>query len=89
MSRALVEALEHALADKAQEQHNADASVMVQFATGDWPKVLAALKAARAELDAPPPPVESPTPAKMWPEPDVPSSLKKHDTPHDQGKREL
>ena len=45
----LVEAVETALGQLAQEVHK-DASVVVQFAAGDWAKLKEAVKAARASL---------------------------------------
>lgn len=61
MSRQLIETLESALANLAQEASK-DASVMVQFAAGDWAKIKASLAAARVALDAPlpGPPVAAP-----------------------------
>jgi len=52
MSRHLIETLESALAGLAQEVHK-DASVLVQFAAGDWHKIKEALRLARAALDQP------------------------------------
>jgi hypothetical protein len=46
MSAKLVETLEAAMAGLAQE-FDRDASVMVQFAAGDWVKIKAALKEAK------------------------------------------
>jgi hypothetical protein len=57
MSLHLVETLEAALAGLAQEVHK-DASVMVQFAAGDWYKIREALGLARAEITAAAPAVE-------------------------------
>ena len=78
MSLHLIETLESACKNIAQE-FDKDASVLVQFAAGDWAKIKDALKAARAKWDedtaaqaaatAPAePPAPDPVPA---PEPEV------------------
>lgn len=55
MSIKLIETLEAAISNLAQEARDTfmhDASVLVQFAAGDWEKIKEALKGARTELDA-------------------------------------
>lgn len=47
----LIAVVEAALAQVEERVHK-DASVMVQFAAGDWAKMKEAVAAARAELDA-------------------------------------
>lgn len=51
MSLHLIETMEAALEGLAQEVTK-DASVMVQFAAGDWAKIRAAVSSARAAHDA-------------------------------------
>jgi hypothetical protein len=55
----LIAVVEAALAQVEERVHK-DASVMVQFAAGDWVKIKEAVAAARAELDAYEKPAEVP-----------------------------
>jgi len=61
MSKALIDAVESAVSSVVQEFER-DASVMVQFAAGEWAKIKEELAKAKAVLTLDPPAVVEPVP---------------------------